>query len=123
MKFLCLCHYDIDKYNARTEADFERIKALCAPRDAQLRDSGHLVCVASLGLPGTFQVIRATADGPVVEPGAYAPTNEPSGAFFILDCESMEQALELAKIHPGAHLAAEFGGGIEVRPIDYWFGT
>jgi hypothetical protein len=120
MKFLCLCHYDLDKYNARTPEDFERIKALCEPRDRQLRASGHLVCVGSLGLPGAYQVIRGTPAGPVVEPGAYAPTNEPSGAFFILDCASMEEAIELAKIHPGAHLAEEFGGGIEVRPIDYF---
>jgi hypothetical protein len=44
--------------------------------------------------------------------------DEPLGAFFIIGAEDMNEAVEVASKHPGAHLGKYFGGGIEVRPID-----
>jgi hypothetical protein len=118
MKYLCLCHYDADRVATWTAADFAKIGELCAPHDARLRASGHLVAVGSLTAPANFAVIRPDPDNPTVEPGPYTPTREPSGAFFILEADSLEQAIEIAKLHPGAHLGEYFGGGIEVRECE-----
>jgi hypothetical protein len=115
MKFLCLCHYNTAQYADCTPDDFAKVADICAPHDAALHASGHLVAVGSLAPPANYAVIRATANGPVVESGPYAQTDEPFGAFFLLEAESLEQAIEIAKLHPGAHLARYFGGGIEVR--------
>jgi hypothetical protein len=120
MKFLCLCHYDRAKYTTRTPEDFARIRALCAPHDARLHADPHFVAVGSFVDPADYAVIRAGDDGPTVEPGPYAPTPEPFGAFFLIEADSLEQAIEVAKLHPSAQLAHEFGGGIEVRPCRYW---
>jgi hypothetical protein len=118
MKFLCLCHYDAAKFADCSPDDFARVAEICAPRDAALHASGHLVAVGSLAAPSTYAVIRPGADGPTVTPGPYADTPEPFGAFFILEAESFEQAVEIAKLHPGAHLGRYFGGGIEVRECE-----
>lgn len=49
---------------------------------------------------------RATSDGP------FAETKEVLGGFMILDCPSLDQAIEWAAKIPGAR-----DGSIEVRPI------
>ena len=118
MKYLCLCHYDPAKYAACTPADFERIKALCATQDAKLYADPRFVAVGSFVEPTQYAVIRPGNDGPTVTPGPYAHVPEPSGAFFLVEADSLEQAIEVAKLHPGAHLGREFGGGIEVRPCN-----
>ena len=120
MKFLCLCHYDQARFAACTPEDLATVGAICKPRDAALHASGHLVAVASLADGTDYAVIHA-ADGdaaPRVTRGSYATTPEPFGAFFILEADTLEQAIEVAALHPGAHLARYFGGGIEVRPCE-----
>ena len=120
MKFLCLCYYDHSKYENCTPEDFEAVARICKPHDDALRSSGHLDLVGSLALPSTSVVIRPGEDGPTVSTGPYAATAEPVGAFFILEAENLEQAIEVASKHPGAHLGRYFGGGIEVRACDYF---
>jgi hypothetical protein len=36
----------------------------------------------------------------------------------MIEAEDMDEAVEVASKHPGAHLGITFGGGIEMRPID-----
>jgi hypothetical protein len=120
MKFLCLCHYDVAKHAACTPADFERIKAKCATHDAQLYADPGFVAVGSFAEPTDYAVIHPGDEGPTVTSGPYAQTPEPFGAFFLVEADSLEQAIEIAKLHPGAHLGREFGGGIEVRPCRYF---
>lgn len=120
MKFLCLCYYDLARYEACTPEDFEAVARICQPHDEALRTSGHLDLVGSLALPSASSVIRPGEDGPIIDRGPYAPTPEPIGAFFILEADDLAQAIEVASRHPGAHLGRYFGGGIEVRPCDYF---
>jgi hypothetical protein len=120
MKFLCLCHYDQAKFAAWTPEDLAAVGRICQPHDAALHASGHLVAVGSLADSSGYAVIRPGENGPTVSRGAYATTSEPFGAFFILDADTLEQAIEVASLHPGAHLSRYFGGGIEVRPCDHF---
>ena len=50
--------------------------------------------------------------------GPYLTTSEPVGAFFIIEARDMDEAVEVASKHPGAHVGQYLGGGIEVRSID-----
>lgn len=120
MQFLCLCHYDQTRFAACTPEDLAAVGEICKPRDEALHASGHLVAVASLADATGYAVIHAV-DGdaaPTITRGPYATTPEPFGAFFILEADTLEQAIEVASLHPGAHLARYFGGGIEVRPCE-----
>ena len=118
MKFLCLCYYDLDGFARFGPADFEEMGRICAPHDAQLKASGKVSLIGSLGMPDQFKTLRADADGVPVSDGPYADTNEPFGAFFIVEAESIDEAVEIARLHPGTHLGHSMKGGIEVRPID-----
>jgi hypothetical protein len=118
MKFLCLCHYEPARFAALSENDREALGSLCRPHDEALRASGRLVMVGSLAEPSSSRTVRPGDGGPSVGDGPYAPTDEPAGAFFIIEAEDMDEAVSVASKHPGAHLGDYFGGGIEVRPID-----
>lgn len=119
MKFLCLCHYETAAFAKLGPADFEEIGRICAPHDAALKASGHVDMVGSLGMPESFRTLRVRENAVTDEAGPYAETPEPFGAFFIVEAESIDEAVKIARLHPGTHLGNRFGnGGIEVRPIE-----
>jgi hypothetical protein len=118
VKFLCLCYYDLDGFARFGPADFEEMGRICAPHDAQLKASGKVSLIGSLGMPDEYRTIRANSEGVAVSDGPYAETREPFGAFFIVEANSIDEAVEVARLHPGSHLGHMMKGGIEVRPID-----
>ena len=118
MKFLCLCHYELEGFAALGPAEFEEMGRICAPHDAALNATGQVSTIGSLGMPDSYRTLRADAEGVRVEQGPYADTREPFGAFFIVEAASIDEAVEIARLHPGTHLGHMLKGGIEVRPID-----
>ena len=118
MQFLCLCHYDLAGFARFGPADFEEMGRICAPHDAALKASGKVSMIGSLGMPDQFKTLRADENGVTVTDGPYEETGEPFGAFFIIEADSIDEAVEIAKLHPGTHLGHMMKGGIEVRPID-----
>jgi hypothetical protein len=118
MRYLCLCYYDQKKFDALSRNDLQAIGPACRPHDEALRKSGRLILVGSLALPPSSRTVRPANGRPSITDGPYAATDEPLGAFFIIEAEDMNEAVEVASKHPGAHLGKYFGGGIEVRPID-----
>jgi hypothetical protein len=119
MKFLCLCYYDLDAFGRFGPAEFEEMGRICEPHDAALKATGKVPLIGSLGMPDEFRTIRADRDGVTVEEGPYANTRQPFGAFLLVEADSIDQAVEIARLHPGTHLGHMMKGGIEVRPIDH----
>jgi hypothetical protein len=118
MKFLCVCHYDAAAFAKLGPADFAKLGELCAPHDKALKATGKVSLIGSLGMPHQSRTLRADGDSVRVVEGPYAATAEPFGAFFIVEADDIDKAVGIARMHPGAHLGAMFGGGIEVRPIE-----
>jgi len=118
MKYLCLCYHDQAKFDALSESDQEALGRACRPHDEALRNSGRLILVGSLALPQSSRTLRPGSGKPSVTEGPYVATSEPVGAFFIIEARNMDEAVEVASKHPGAHVGQYLGGGIEVRPID-----
>ena len=118
MQYLCLCHYDAQAFAALGAAEFEQIGQICAPRDRALKESGKLIAVGALAMPDQSRTLRADAGGVSALDGPYAETGEPFGAFFLIEADSMDEAEEVARLHPGTHLGAFCRGGIEIRPIE-----
>jgi hypothetical protein len=112
MRYLCLCYYDQKKFDALSKSDLEAVGPACRPHDEALRNSGRLILVGSLALPPSSRTVRPADGRASITDGPYA------GAFFMIEAEDMDEAVQVASKHPGAHLGRYFGGGIEVRPID-----
>jgi hypothetical protein len=117
VRYLCLCYYDQDRFEALSKDQLAALGRACRPHDEALRKSGHLLLVGSLALPPESRTLRAGGGRPSVTEGPFVATREPLGAFFMIEAGSIDEAVAVASKHPGAQLA-EFGGGIEVRPID-----
>ena len=121
MKFLCVCYYDAAKFAEFTPADLKRLGEICASHDEAFKASGKVRFVGSLGMPHEFKTMRAkggasfeVADGPYVE------TKEPFGAFFLIDADDIDEAVAVARLHPGTHLGDVMSGGIEIRPVGHF---
>ena len=78
----------------------------------ETKKSGAWVFNGGLHPPGTATVVRVRGDEALTTDGPFAETKEVLGGFFILDCESLDEALAYAEKIPAAE-----HGAVEVRPI------
>jgi hypothetical protein len=120
MKFLCLGYYDEKKFDALPKADVDTLTRNCQAHDEALHQSGRLIAVASLGPTRATKSVRPKQGNAWVTDGPFAETKEQIGSFFIIEARDMDEAIEVASLHPAAHLGENMGWAIEVRPIDYF---
>jgi hypothetical protein len=74
--------------------------------------SGELIVSEALADPSLAKRVTAREGQTIVTDGPYAEAKEHLAGFFLLECASMERALEQAARIPEAAL-----GLVEVRPI------
>jgi hypothetical protein len=74
---------------------------------------GALVDGFELEPASTATTLRSGDNGPIVTDGPFAETKEQLGGYFLLECGSLDDAIELASKIP----AAQHGGAVEVRPV------
>ena len=65
---------------------------------------------AGAGAPGAL--VRVRGGKTLVTDGPFAETKEAVGGFDLIECDSIEEAIEIAASHPNAQ-----SGTIEVRPL------
>lgn len=120
MRYVCICYYNEAAFEALTPEMGKELGEFCAPHDARLKASGKVLLIGSLGMQSQTKVIKG---GPTaqVDNGPYARTANPMGAFFIVEAESIDEAVEIAKLHPGAHIDPKWlgEGAIEVWPLEF----
>ncbi|MGH6681948.1 MAG: YciI family protein, partial [Bradyrhizobium sp.] len=87
------------------------MKKLAVVQD-KLASQGRLGPVARL-LPTTAATTLRKENPPVVLDGPYAETKEQLLGFYIVDCDSLDGAIEVARDLG----AANPGGAYEIRPI------
>jgi hypothetical protein len=68
----------------------------------ELFESGELVGGYGVADQVNAKVVRVTGGTPVVTDGPYAEAKEYLGSFTIVDCDSLERALEIAARNPAA---------------------
>ncbi|HEY6415194.1 MAG TPA: YciI family protein [Acidimicrobiales bacterium] len=79
---------------------------------AELRESGEFVGAWGVADQVQAKTVRLQDGVPVVTDGPYLEAKEYLGSFDIVDCDSLERALEIAARVPFARI-----GSVEVRPI------
>jgi hypothetical protein len=60
----------------------------------------------------TATTVRVRNGETMVTDGPFAETKETLGGYYVLECESLDEAVELAAKIPGAKY-----GSVEVRPV------
>jgi hypothetical protein len=113
MKYLMLVCWDAEKMDALTEPDpTEAAEDESFPWLDDLQARGVWVTGDQLAPPRRAQSVRVRDGKAIVTDGPFAETKEAVGGFDILECGSLEEAVEIASGHPVAQI-----GTIEVRPL------
>jgi hypothetical protein len=112
MLYAILCYHDEDFVGSWTREQDAAVMTKLAVVQDKLQKQGRLGPVARL-LPTTAATTMRKDDPPVVLDGPYAETKEQLLGFYVVDCESLDQALEVARDLG----AANPGGAYEIRPV------
>jgi len=80
--------------------------------NAELQAAGAWVFAGGLQPADTATVVRVEAGAATLTDGPFAETKEQLGGYFVVDCESLDEAIEAAGKLPTAR-----HGSIEVRPL------
>lgn len=117
MKYLCLGYYNVEQFDRLSPEEQEAIALELKPYDQALRESGHLVAVASLQ-HRVAATLRPRNGDPILTDGPFTEAKEMVGSFFIIEAEDLEEAVRVASLHPAANWGGHLGFAIEVRPIE-----
>jgi len=116
MKYLCLAYGEEEKMNALSKSEMDALVSRCQIYDQELQKSGHLISGMSLGWGSTILRLRngklSITDGP------YAATKEVVGGLVLIEARDLNEAIQVASLHPAARMGEELGWGIELRPIE-----
>jgi hypothetical protein len=113
MKFLLMVCWDGEKMNAQTEPDpGDKPDDEGFPWVDDLQARGIWVIGDQLAPPRRARTVRVRDGKTIVSDGPFAETKEVVGGFDLLECDSLEEAVEIAATHPIAQI-----GTIEVRPL------
>jgi hypothetical protein len=116
-RYLCLGYYDPEVFNTLSDEERQALAERCRPHDEAFNATGRVVTVASLE-HRLGAHIRPTDAGPSVTDGPFAEAKEVVGSYFIIEAEDLEEAVEIASLHPAARIGQEVGFSMEVRPIE-----
>jgi hypothetical protein len=115
MKYLLLVCWDAERMNGQAEppamASTDR-EDEPLPWVDELREKGIWLMGDQLAPPRRGRTVRVREGKRLVTDGPFAETKEAVGGFDLLECESLDQAIEIAASHPLAAI-----GAIEVRPL------
>jgi hypothetical protein len=113
MKYLMLVCWGTDSMNAQTEPDSDETPSEEGfPWLDDLQARGIWVTGDQLAPPRRARSVRVRDGKATVTDGPFTETKEAVGGFDIIECGSLDEAVEIAAGHPVAQI-----GTIEVRPL------
>jgi hypothetical protein len=113
MRYLLLVCWDAERMDAQTEPDpSATTEAESFPWLDDLQSRGMWITGDQLAPPRRARSVRVRNGKPFVTDGPFAETKEAVGGFDIVECGSLDEAVEIAAGHPIAEM-----GTIEVRPL------
>jgi hypothetical protein len=113
MQYAILCYHDEKVTCAWSKEQDDAVMAKLGGVLDKLSRQGKLGPVARL-LPTTAATtLRKDREQPIVIDGPFAETKEQLLGFYIVDCQSLDEVLEIAR-ELGA---ANPGGAYEIRPV------
>lgn len=113
MLYAILCYDSEDVVGAWSKAQDDAAIAKLGAVTAELAKQNRLGPVARL-MPTTAATTLKKGKEPIVMDGPFAETKEQLLGFFVVECHSLEHAIDTAKQLAGASSSA---GSYEIRPL------
>lgn len=105
MQYLCLVYGE--EQDLMNFGDEE-----CVIFDKDVRNSGHCIASEALQPVSTATTVRVRDGKASFTDGPFAETKEQLAGFYLLEAETLDEALDIASRVPPARV-----GSVEVRPI------
>ncbi len=115
MKFMILCYDNEKAWEQEGTAVHESAIREAVAITQELAAKGQYKLASPLHPAATATRVRVRDGKTAVTDGPFAETREVLGGFYLIDVGSHEEALEVAKRHPGLrHGAAEVRAVLEI---------
>jgi hypothetical protein len=108
MKYVALIYGDEAGWDALSEEEQQKVMGRYVALGQESIVSGG----SELEDPDTATTVRVRDGETLTTDGPFAETKEQLGGFYLLDCGSLDEALEFA-----ARIPAAERGAVEVRPL------
>jgi hypothetical protein len=118
VKYLALVYNNPGAFEALSQTERDELMRQADAFLKELTESGELLGGQALADPSNGRTVRVRKGVPAVTDGPFAEAKEQLAGYYVLDCESLERATEIAARDPAARLWA-----VEVRPIMDTAGT
>jgi hypothetical protein len=102
----------IEENTELTEEDIERQYTEFMGFQDEMEARGVLISRERLRPTSLSTTVRVRDEGLVVADGPFAETKEQIAGFYIVECEDLDEAIEIASRNPGAR-----HGTVEIRPV------
>ena len=112
MQYLCLIYEAESLMATRSDEENGKIFQDYMTYTDDIKSSGHFVAGDALQPTDTATTVRVRDGETLVTDGPFAETKEQLGGYYLLECASLEEAIEKAAKIPSAK-----DGSIEIRPI------
>ena len=113
MQYAILCYHSEDVVCSWSKEEDEAVMARLAVVQEKLTRQGKLGPVVRLMPTTAATTLRKDREPALVIDGPFAETKEQLLGFYIVDCASLEEALEIAQELGRANP----GGSYEIRPV------
>ena len=120
MKYLLIMQVNPEVLDALSEDERQLVMEGHGAFMKAVQDSGEFILTQALADPANSTVVTGTGGAPVVSDGPFLEAKEFMGGYYLIDCESKERAIEIAKLIPDTKVK---GLSIEIRPIMYSAGA
>ena len=112
MQYLLLIYGAEGEWDSRSEDEREAIYQEFYALSNDLREQGKLVSANELQPTATATTVAVRDGETTVTDGPFTETKETLGGYYLIEAESLDEALEWAARIPSAR-----EGAIEVRPV------
>jgi hypothetical protein len=112
MQYLLLIYSDESRWEQLTEQERGQLGQEYGAYTTEMREKGAFLAGAPLQSTSTATTVQLRDGKQVVTDGPFAETKEQLGGYYLVDVESLDDAIDWAARMPSARF-----GKIEVRPV------
>jgi hypothetical protein len=112
VQYMLLINDDPSTWAGMTEEQVNAVMAEYFAYSDAIRNEGIFVAGDALQGPETAHTVRMRDGERIVADGPFAETKEIVGGYYVVNCDTLDQAIDAAARIPSARF-----GAVEVRPI------
>lgn len=112
MRYMLLIYSNAESWDALSEAERDQLGRDHVELYRELSESGQLVSSAALADPINTRTVRVRDQAATTTDGPYVESKEHLAGYYVVECDSAEEATALAARVPDAAILA-----VELRPV------